>query len=149
MIENYEEGTENVSAAVITKEEVEHRIDDWLIRLRHLFEETRRWALENGWLIEDSSNSLMDEELMRRFKVSPQHQPTLRLNRKEGGYALFKPKGLWVVGANGRVDLYTSKGVFILVDQAGRYEAPRWTLFRMPERRGGVPFTPDLLLSLV
>ena len=85
---------------------------------------------------------------MQKFGVLATEQPTLRLDG-EDGYALFKPKGLWVIGANGRIDLYTSKGTFIIVDLAERGAAPRWTIFRASQKPDGDAFKPEMITTLV
>ncbi len=90
----------------------------------------------------------MHEELMEQFGVPATEQPTLRLD-DEHRYALFKPKGLWVIGANGRIDLYTSKGTFIMVDLAEHGATPRWTIFRTNQNRDGEPFKPEMIANLV
>ena len=85
---------------------------------------------------------------MQKFGVPATKQPTLRLDG-DHRYALFKPTGLWVIGANGRLDLYTSKGTFIIVDLAERGAAPRWTIFRASKKRDGDLFTPGMVANLV
>ena len=132
----------------ITKEQVEERVRDWKNHLRDLFEEVGVWAIQHGWRVDHSRTVAMHEELMERFDVPATEQPTLRLDN-EHQYALFKPKGLWVIGANGRIDLYTSKGAFIILDLAERGAPPRWTIFRTSQNRDGEAFTPEMLANLV
>jgi hypothetical protein len=132
----------------VTKELVQNRVQDWKNRLLDLFQEVHDWAVENGWRVDDSGTAEMHEELMQKFDVPAAKQPILRLDR-EHSYALFIPRGLWVIGANGRVDLYTSKGTFIVVDLAERGNAPRWTIFRHSQNRDGDLFTPAMIADLV
>ncbi|QLH73016.1 hypothetical protein [Rhodopseudomonas palustris] len=132
----------------VTKQHVEERVQDWKNRLSDLFRDVGGWARDNGWQVDDRGKVSMHEELMQKFNLPPTSQPTLRLDG-ECGYALFKPKGLWVIGANGRVDLYTSKGTFIIVDLAERGEPPRWTIFRTSSKREGEPFSPEILANLI
>lgn len=132
----------------VTKELVQNRVQDWKNRLRDLFEEVSAWAIEHGWRVDPSRTVVMHEELMEQFGVPATEQPTLRLD-DEHRYALFKPKGLWVIGANGRIDLYTSKGTFIIVDLAEHGAAPRWTIFRTSQNRDGEPFKPEMIANLV
>jgi hypothetical protein len=134
--------------ATVTKELVEERVQDWKNRLSAFFQEVRAWAEKNGWRVENSGNVVMHEELMQKFGVPATQQPMLRLNPGHG-YALFKPKGLWVIGANGRIDLHTSKGTFIIVDLADYGSTPRWTIFRASQKRDGDLFTPDMIANLV
>lgn len=132
----------------LSREDVQHRIDDWLQRLNALFRGTRDWAGAHGWSAMPAGVVSMDEDPMRRRAVAPAEQPALRLDGPGGAYALFKPKGLWVIGANGRVDLYTSKGVYVLIDQADAFHAPLWKLFRASDRPEGIPYRPELLTEL-
>jgi hypothetical protein len=132
----------------VNKEAVEESVQDWKNRLQALFQEVRAWALKNGWRVDDSGEVSMHEELMQKFNVPATRQPTLRLDG-ERGYALFKPKGLWVIGANGRIDLYTSKGTFIIVDLAERDTSPRWTIFRASQNHEGDLFSPEMIANLV
>lgn len=141
------EDMEERPQASITKEDVEARVKDWKYRLHALFKEVSAWAEKNGWRVDNSGTVGMHEELMEKFEVPATTQPTLRLDSDQG-YVLFKPKGLWVIGANGRIDLYTSKGTFIIIDLAERGHAPKWTIFRATQKRDGDLFTPEMLESL-
>jgi hypothetical protein len=132
----------------VTKELVEERVQDWKNRLHALFLEIAAWARKNQWRVDDSGHVSMYEELMQKFNVPATTQPTLRLDG-DRGYALFKPKGLWVIGANGRIDLYTSKGTFIIVDLAERETSARWTIFRASQKREGDLFSPEMIAKLV
>jgi len=67
---------------------------------------------------------------------------------REQSYALFKPKALWVIGANGRIDLYTSKGTFVIVDLAEHGTTPRWTIFRASKNPDGDLFKPEMIANL-
>lgn len=134
--------------ATITKEFVERRVLDWKNRLHALFQEVQTWAKENGWRVEDNGSVQMHEELMQKYDVPETEQPTLRLDR-EDSFALFMPKALWVIGANGRIDLYTSKSLFVIVDLAEDDQIPRWTIFRASQNRGGDPFKPEMIANLV
>ena len=133
---------------IVTKEHIEERVQDWKKRLRALFDEVSAWATENGWQVNGTGSVRMHEELMREFDVPETDQPTLRLDRQDR-YALFIPKGLWVIGANGRIDLYTSKGTFIIVDLAEQGSDPSWTIFRASAKPDGDHFEPGMLAGLV
>lgn len=132
----------------LTRERVEERVADWQARLAGLFGQVGVWAKGAGWRVDDSTTIPLHEELMQKFGVPATQQPMLRVENEQG-YALFKPKGLWVIGANGRIDLYTSKGSFIIVDLAEYRGSPKWTIFRATHRREGDPFKPELLGDLV
>jgi hypothetical protein len=138
-----------LAEANLTKEDVQRRVDDWLKRLSSLFDETRKWAQEHGWSTSDAGKVPMVEELMRKYDVPQAEQPTLKLTDSKGAFALFKPKGLWIIGANGRIDLYTTKGAYIIVDLSEPFGAANWTIFRADNKREGKPYIPALLAELV
>ena len=133
----------------LSKEYVQRRVDDWLNRLNQLFCLNRNWAGQQGWSIDDSGGTELNQDTMREVGVPPVVQPVQRLDTLDGSYALFRPKGLWVIGANGRIDLYTSKGAFVLIDRADALKNPVWRLFRSSAERGGVAYEPALLTELV
>lgn len=137
------------NSATFGKADVEARVHDWLTRLNGFFRENSQWAQSQGWTIDLSGRVPMHEHLMQKFRVSAAQQPVLRIDSPQGGYALFKPKGLWVIGANGRIDLYTGKGAFVIIDQAEKFEPPKWRLFRSENKREGVAYDPALLSGLM
>jgi hypothetical protein len=139
---------EETPHTTITKEQVQEQVQDWKNHLRALFNEISAWAKQNGWQVNDGGTVRMHEELMQKLDVPATDQPTLRLDR-EHSYALFMPKGPWVIGANGRIDLYTSKGMFVIVDLGERGTDPRWTIFRASQNRDGDHFKPEMVAGLV
>ena len=130
-------------------EDVQERVADWLERLKGWFQETETWADEHGWTAFPMPSVPMNEDPMLAYKVRPAEQPVLKVQGPDGRYALFKPKGLWVIGANGRIDLYTSKGAFVLLDRAETFQEPLWRIFRATSEREGLPYDPALLADLV
>ena len=132
-----------------TKAAVERRVKDWLDRLEKMFSSTEDWAEEHGWSIIHPDSIIMNEEEMIRSGVSQQKQPMLRLERADGGFALFRPKALWVIGANGRVDLYTSQGTFVIVDLAEKFSDPNWKIYGADKLKSGLAFSPEVLEKVV
>lgn len=128
--------TGNANEPEITAEYINRRVEDWLQRLGVLFKDIKDWAAANGWSVQDETPIPMNEELMQRFGVAAQPQPTLSIRAPKGAAIWIKPKGLWVIGANGRVDIYSQKGAFTLVDTADNFQSPEWVLYRVGERKG-------------
>jgi hypothetical protein len=142
---NYDlEAMEENPHGIHTKEEAEELVEDWQHRLRTLFAEITAWAKANDWQVRDSGTVSMHDELMQKLGMAAIEQPTLRLDR-EDRYALFRPKALWVIGANGRIDFYTSRNVFVIVDRAEPRAAPNWTIFRATTKLGGDRFQPEMI----
>ena len=132
----------------ITEEQVNRRVEDWLERLDDLFAQIKNWATANGWSAEDGAPILMHEEMMEQFGVMKREQPSLSVRSPDGAEIWVKPKGLWVIGANGRVDMYSRKGAFTLVDIADQFQAPRWILHRLGNTEGQ-SFDPKQLEDMV
>lgn len=130
------------------QEHIERRVADWLSRLTLLFNGIRDWATRAGWTVEDDDPVRMSEEPMWAIGMAERQQPALRLHNGAGLELWIRPKGLWVIGANGRVDLYSGKGAFILVDLAEPFQHPQWVLHIIGKQKGR-PFSPDLLADLV
>ena len=145
MIESDEiEDTSNIE---ITADDVQRRISDWLARLDDLLGSVKTWAGAHGWKWTDDALP-MHEQMMIEFNLVPQNQPSLKLVGPAGDFVWIKPKGLWVIGANGRVDVYSPKGAFTLVDVAEPFEKPEWIIHHVGQGKGEV-FTPDLIAQLV
>jgi len=86
-----------------------------------------QWIAESqsaGLRIVDRHPTLMYEELMRRFQVSSVEMPTYGIVRDNARLMRVQPKGLWVIGANGRVDLVTKAASLILVDASEPLSGP-------------------------
>jgi hypothetical protein len=96
----------DVDEPEISKESVVKRVKDWLKRLDALLNQIKNWASANGWTVEDGAPVPMREEPMERFAVPESRQPSLSIRSVQGAEIWIKPKGLWVIGANGRVDIY-------------------------------------------
>ena len=132
----------------VTREHVQARVENWQSRIREFYSLIRAWAEKNDWKVNDSGRVEMLEELMQEYEIPPAEQPVLRLDRG-AQFALFFPKGLWVIGANGRIDLITPKGSFIIVDLANQFAEPKWMIFRTEPNSKGKPFSPDMIESLM
>lgn len=57
--------------------------------------------------------------------------------------------GLWVIGANGRIDILTKSGAYILVD-VGEKEGPsNWKVYAPKNRKKGVDFDNKFIAELI
>ncbi|MCA9814147.1 MAG: hypothetical protein KC652_03465 [Cyanobacteria bacterium HKST-UBA01] len=98
---------------------VSERVRDWIQRLEKLQETVTTWVCNSGiegLTVERAEPCPMQEELMVNHNVQTAEMPSFRVLRNRSQVALFRPKALWVVGANGRVDIVTQKGAPMLVD---------------------------------
>ena len=116
---------EDVTSESIDAEHVRRRVDDWEERLGGLFAAIGGW-LPDGREARQGAPVVMDEELMRRFGVAAKRMPTLDLGDRTGHVARLVPRGLWIIGSNGRVDLKRDGRRYLIVDMAESFEAPDW-----------------------
>ncbi len=130
-------------------EYIDRRVDDWLMRLDDLFGQIRIWASANGWTVTDGDPAPMREKIMERAGVKERTQPSLFVRKAAGQEIWIRPKALWVIGANGRIDIYAGNRVFTLVDIADHFQPPRWVLHRVGGGTKGKPFDPKLLAGMV
>lgn len=92
------------------------RVSDWESRITELYAEVNRWVSKNASFHTEALRTvMMSEELMRDFAVSDRELPVLDVMRSQEPIASLVPRALWVIGANGRVDLITRKGTRIIV----------------------------------
>lgn len=134
----------------IDKPYIESRVSDWLKRIDDLYESVRT-NLSNSRNVKcaTSRTMMMHEELMRKFNVPSVHVPILDVIKNDKILVTFKPVGLWVVGANGRVDILSEKGAYILVDTAGKGRAAEWRIYTPTNRKKATAFNRSFLEQLV
>jgi hypothetical protein len=136
----------DVIAEDLSRSYVERRVEDWTKRVENLFQKILR-ELPRGWTARRSSVT-MDEELMRRHEVPPRELSRLSLVGPSGASATIEPYGLWVVGANGRLDLRSAVGTFVIIDQADSdldNPKPRWMIAPLRDRSRARELSPEAL----
>ena len=131
-----------------TEEEVRAQVADWLERLDALFGSIKGWATAHGWRVEPGEPLPIEDERLDRLAIGPVQQPSLVLHAPTGERVSIRPKSLWVIGANGRIDIFAPGRVYVLIDVAEPLAPPRWKFHRLG--RGPVePFTPGKLGSMI
>jgi hypothetical protein len=111
------------------------RADDWEERLRFLYSTIANWCRAIGphVAIDEALTIAMNEDLMKRYAVPSRKLPVLRVRTSARNALTFKPHGLWVTGANGRIDVLARRGKHVVVDRAPVSQPSRWELFT-PEK---------------
>ena len=128
---------------------VDERVRDWIKRLTELKATMERW-LPSGMSITDRSPILMNEELMKKFNVSPAQMPTFEIRKGAQPIMRIQPKGLYIIGANGRVDLITSTASYILVDEAEPLsDNPDWRYYSPSNRQKSTQLDKSQFLRLL
>lgn len=125
---------EATSDQILERKDVLNRVEDWESRLSSLFTQVQQWVVECPTLQVDMSRSVtMSEQLMRNFGVSDRELPILDVLQDQEAVASLVPRALWIIGANGRVDLITRGGTQILVHDT-TLEPPMWQVADQSDR---------------
>ncbi|NEU95972.1 hypothetical protein [Bradyrhizobium uaiense] len=131
------------------KKRVTDRVDDWLRRLYLLKEAMRDW-LPEGFSLRDRPSVPIYEEMMRKFNVASSAMPSFDILQGTTPIMRVQPKGLWTIGANGRVDLVGRRGTFILVDQSEALSTTsQWEYYAPGNPRAGIKFDKEAFIKLL
>lgn len=123
---------------------VERRLDDWRTRIDRLYGDIESWLPAN-WSMASGAGVSIREDLMLRFAVAEQTLPTKTLLRSGVRAGRIEPRGLWIIGANGRLDLISTTHHSIIVDRAESFERPQWIIMPLRDRLRREPLTADSL----
>ncbi len=132
----------------LSPEYVGQRLDDWAARVEALYGEIERW-LPAGWTARRGSAVTMHEELMQKSNVPARKLPTLEIVHDAKVQIQIRPYGLWIIGANGRLDLIAQGELFFLLDHAKTFERPSWQITPAKSPRSFKPFDEKQLRNLL
>lgn len=123
----------------LTKEYVAERVQDWKRRVSGLYQKVSDW-LPDGTTTDMRSSVHMHEDLMKRFGVPATTLPVLTFLHGQTWVGKLVPQGLWIIGANGRVDMFSANGgQAIIVDRSENFAAPNWLIAPANDRRKTIP----------
>lgn len=133
------------------RERFERRAEDWLRRLDELKEQIGRWIADVPQVeIVDRPPVAMNEDLMCEYGIGPRSMPSFDLLVGRRRAVRFQPKGLWILGGNGRVDLITPATALILVDRSEPLSpSSLWMVYRPQDRTRGIPLDGDVFRHVV
>lgn len=124
---------EETTSQEIDQNHVMRRVDDWADRVSALYADICRW-LPAGWTAWKSDSVRMHEPLMQKFNLPARDIPVLELASGERS-ARLEPRGLWIIGANGRLDLFAGTRHYMIVDTAENLQPPQWQIAPFSDRR--------------
>jgi len=137
--------------AEVTHEDIEQRIIDWQQRLNALYSSVQSWLPSNmGHVIDTSGSVVMNEELMKRYSMPAINLTTMKIIHEGKEILYFEPRGLWVIGANGRIDVFGKGSTWVLVDVSDRF-APetKWKITEPSDRRTLRDFDKSAFLAML
>jgi len=140
---------EKTPEGVFDRARVVEEVEDWVHRVESLYEDVRGWLGDRPDLrCEQSRTVAMSEEMMQQFAVTDREIPVLDILDAEQVIASFVPRGLWMIGSWGRIDVITRNRTHVLVALGGAGNL-EWRLVSSEDRQRMVPFDRDALLALV
>ena len=134
---------------VFERRQVIAEVDDWVRRIDTLYEEVQRWLADQGQLrCERARTVTMSEELMQQFAVTDRDLPVLDVIKADQVIASFVPRGLWLIGAWGKIDLITrdATATLIAIRNGNEFE---WKLGLAGDRTALGKFNRASLLRLI
>ncbi|MPZ32230.1 MAG: hypothetical protein GEV13_14745 [Rhodospirillales bacterium] len=118
---------EEFTTEAIDAHYVERRWNDWSNRVKALYQQVRQW-LNPDLACKEGSAIFFQEELMKSTGVPAKQLVSLDIfdgSRRIGG---LRPVALWVIGANGRIDIDSPSGSYTIVDIAKNFDPPKWEI---------------------
>lgn len=134
----------------IDKSYIKESVKSWKVRINSLYslvEETL--SGQKNLVCKKTRHTTMYEELMQKYNVGSEEIPILDIYKNKVIIATFKPVGLWVLGANGRIDILTESGAYIVVDTAKTGKKPEWKVFTPKNRKSEKNLDSSLIMELV
>ena len=135
---------EDVTSETVDAAHIARRVEDWARRVRSVYAMIGGW-LPDGWQVREGKPVFMHEELMRKFGVGPREMPTLILAGPEDSTARLEPRGLWIIGGNGRIDMKRDGQRYLIVDMAENFALPNWQAASAKKRCDREAFTQNWL----
>jgi hypothetical protein len=107
---------EKTPEGVFSRAHVIEEVEDWVRRVNRLYDDVRTWVTDRPSLrCEETRTVTMSEEMMQKFAVTDREIPVLDILDANQVIASFVPRGLWMIGSWGRIDVITRERTQILV----------------------------------
>ena len=141
----------------VSREDALRRLSDWRDRVHKLYGEIERELQGTDLRSNREGKQTSSEELPQRVGLTEDDQPKidiLRIVRPDGtNAAVLYPRGVWIIGANGRIDLRLMPSIggsetYMLVDQSEPFTSPaQWIRMPIGSPFDREKFDPRWLLS--
>ena len=130
---------------------VRAKVADWTTRLKSLYSQLDDWVQGYpGASVIHGEIKQSIEPLMKQFQVAASYIPTYTVVVDKKWQIAFVPSAVWIVGANGRIDITTNVRHHILFDVGGRNGAASdWQLGVTGTRKFVIPFDKTAFLNLL
>lgn len=141
---------EKTEDGIIERCHIVEEVEDWHNRLTALYAQVKAWLADHGHISFDQLRTVtMSEEPMREFAVSDRELPVLDVLQSDQVIASLVPRGLWLIGAWGRVDIITKDKTLTVVAKKRDNGEFEWVLISPEGVRQTVAFDKSILLELL
>lgn len=137
---------EETTSREIDRDHIVRRVDDWTNRIEALYRQIEGW-LPAGWTADRKGTVQMREELMKKFGMPARELPVFQLSHQDKRSARIEPRGLWIIGANGRLDFFAGSGHYVIIDFAENFQSPDWRIAPLSDRRTMQPLNRETFTS--
>lgn len=142
---------EHTEAGIFDRQKVAAEVEEWLNRVASFYKSVEDWLKGvPGLSFTTDRATVMSEELMQKYAVPDREVPILDVENELTStvVASFVPRGLWLIGAWGRIDLITAEGtrVIIAIKEGDQF---KWKLISPESRRYSSDMDQAALLELV
>lgn len=138
---------QEATSDVVDKKYIQRRIADWEKRIGDLYRLVRSW-LGDDFSFDSKSTIQMYEELMESTGVPARDLPVLTISRDGEEVGRLEPRGLWIIGVNGRLDLQCPAGPHLLLDVAGNFAKADWRIAPLSARQNMTKLSATRLAAL-
>jgi hypothetical protein len=140
---------ETLNVSILERIHFQERVEDWKRRIDNLYKEINDWlAGQSNYSCKIAHSSIMFEDIMRTFEIPQQNIKSLDISYNGKIILAFKPKGLWTISGNGRIDIISSKGSFMLVDFAEQFQPPLWHIYTS-DKKNKNPFNKTVFFEVL
>jgi hypothetical protein len=131
------------------KQHIEQRISEWIHRLNTLYDMVTSWVPTGEFDVLRQTILQREEELMQRYHIAQKDIPILTFLKKKHRVS-FVPSALWIIGADGWVNITVDTTQYCLIDMRSNHAgASNWHLVVDDIKKGTVPFTQSIFQSLL
>ena len=139
---------DDATSESVDAQHIQRRVDDWEERVKNLYAMISD-RLPDEWQARHGTPVVMHEKLMRKFGIAAKQMPTLELFDQSGEIAKLKPRVLWIIGQNGRIDLKHDGQHYFIVDFAEMFEQPDWQAIHAEKRSEHEEITREWLTRIL
>jgi hypothetical protein len=139
---------EELAGPAPSREAVQRRADDWSARIEVFYDQITSW-LPAGWSAGRSGTVEMQEELMLEYNLPPRKLPKLDILKDTSLVGTIEPRGLWIIGTNGRLDFVLKGRRYVIIDMAKPFEIPQWQIAPLAHREKLQPLEREVFIRLL